>query len=61
MEEVVKDAELDLYPFKIVRNETGYPVLEVEVKGAKKQYTPEEVSAFVLRQVMVIVYICHAF
>ena len=35
------------WPFKVV-NKGGRPFIQVEVKGEKKEYAPEEVSAMVL-------------
>jgi len=43
--EVKRDAKL--YPFKLV-NKDGKPLIEVIVKGEKKIYSPEEVSAMIL-------------
>lgn len=39
--------DIKLYPFTVVNN-GGRPLVEVTVKGEKKQFTPEEVSAMVL-------------
>jgi len=36
-----------LLPFNII-NKNGKPYIEVEIKGAKKEYAPEEISAMVL-------------
>jgi molecular chaperone DnaK (HSP70) len=44
-EEVQRDAKL--YPFKIV-NDNGKPIVEVSIKGEKKHFAPEEISAMVL-------------
>ncbi|KAJ3092812.1 ATPase with role in protein import into the ER [Quaeritorhiza haematococci] len=46
-----KDVQQDikLWPFKIVQNKAGKPLIEVEIKeGERKQFAPEEVSAMVL-------------
>lgn len=43
--EVKRDAKL--YPFKLI-NKEGKPMVEVTVKGEKKIFSPEEVSAMVL-------------
>merc|ERR1711962_1798064 len=40
-------SDLKLWPFKVI-NVGNKPKLEVEYKGEKKQFTPEEVSAMVL-------------
>jgi heat shock protein 5 len=38
-----------LLPFNII-NKNGKPYIEVEIKGQKKEFAPEEVSAFVLQK-----------
>ena len=38
------------WPFTVFDAGSGKPKIEVEVKGEKKQYTPEEISAFVLQK-----------
>jgi heat shock protein 5 len=38
-----------LLPFNIV-NKNGKPYIEVEIKGQKKEFAPEEVSAFILQK-----------
>ena len=35
------------WPFKVIEKE-GKPIVQVEVKGEKKKFTPEEVSAMIL-------------
>lgn len=40
-------ADIKLWPFKVVNN-GGKPKIEVEFKGERKQFTPEEVSSMVL-------------
>ena len=40
-------ADLKHFPYKVV-NKDGKPIVQVEVDGAKKQFTPEEVSAMIL-------------
>ncbi|RMJ14817.1 78 kDa glucose-regulated protein [Fusarium euwallaceae] len=44
-----KDLQNDLkhFPYKVI-NKDGRPVVQVQVDGAKKQFTPEEISAMVL-------------
>ncbi|SPO04976.1 probable glucose-regulated protein 78 of hsp70 family [Cephalotrichum gorgonifer] len=44
-----KDVQTDIkhFPFKVV-NKAGKPVVQVEVAGADKQFSPEEVSAMIL-------------
>ncbi|KAG0336343.1 ATPase with role in protein import into the ER [Podila humilis] len=44
-----KDVQSDIkhFPFK-VKNKNGAPVVQVEVKGQQKTFTPEEISAMVL-------------
>ena len=42
---VKKDAKL--FPFGIVKNDKGKPDIEVDVKGKKKQMSPEEISGMV--------------
>jgi len=44
-----KDVQNDIkhFPFK-VKNKAGAPVIEVQVKGEPKTFTPEEISAMVL-------------
>merc|ERR1711966_614803 len=39
--------DMKLFPFDI-KNKDGKPYVEVEVKGARKMYSPEEVSAMIL-------------
>jgi len=39
--------DMKLWPFDIV-NVDGKPIIQVEVNGAKKKFTPEEISAMVL-------------
>lgn len=43
------DVQRDLkhYPFKVVKK-GGKPVIQVQVKGEKRTFTPEEISAMVL-------------
>lgn len=45
--EVQRDKKL--YPFKII-NHKGKPQIEVEVKGETKRFSPEEISAMVLKK-----------
>jgi L1 cell adhesion molecule like protein len=40
-------ADMKHWPFKVV-DKAGKPVIEVEFKGEKKQFTPEEISSMVL-------------
>ncbi|RKP36811.1 hypothetical protein BJ085DRAFT_18265, partial [Dimargaris cristalligena] len=40
-------ADMKHWPFDVI-NKDGKPVVQVEVKGEKKQFTPEEISAMVL-------------
>ena len=35
------------FPYKVI-NKDGKPIVQVEVNGAQKQFTPEEVSAMIL-------------
>lgn len=44
-----KDVQADLkhFPYKVV-NKDGKPIVSVEVSGADKHFTPEEVSAMIL-------------
>ncbi len=44
-----KDVQNDMkhFPFKLI-NQKGKPAIQVEVKGEKKVFSPEEVSAMVL-------------
>jgi len=39
--------DLKLWPFKVI-NEGGKPKIEVEFKGERKRFAPEEVSSMVL-------------
>lgn len=39
--------EIKTLPFKVV-NKGGKPAIEVKIKGAAKQFTPEEISAMIL-------------
>ncbi|KAK2958554.1 putative Heat shock 70 kDa protein C [Blattamonas nauphoetae] len=49
--EVKRDAKL--FPFKLV-NKEGRPMIEVEVKGEPKVFSPEEISAMVLGKMKTI-------
>jgi len=40
--------EIKRLPYKVVEGKDGAACVEVEVKGEKKTYTPEEVSSFIL-------------
>lgn len=44
-----KDVKADMkhFPYKVLEKE-GKPIVQVEVNGANKQFTPEEVSAMIL-------------
>jgi heat shock protein 5 len=44
-----KDIQADMkhFPFKVIDRD-GKPVVQVQVNGEKKQFTPEEISAMVL-------------
>merc|ERR1719266_2005760 len=42
-------AEMKLWPFKIV-NKSGKPYVSVDYKGAKREFAPEEISAFILQK-----------
>ncbi|EGG13827.1 Hsc70 protein [Cavenderia fasciculata] len=44
----VVQADMKHWPFKIVQKEGDKPVIEVEYKGEKKTFTPEEISSMVL-------------
>lgn len=41
-------ADLKLWPFKVIPDGNGKPMIEVESEGSKQQYYPEQVSAFIL-------------
>ena len=47
-ESVKKDAKL--FPFKIINNSGDKPAVEVQAGSEKKVFTPEEVSAMILRK-----------
>lgn len=40
-------SDMSHWPFKVVNNK-GQPMIEVDYKGEKKQYPPEQISAFVI-------------
>lgn len=44
-----KDIQADIkhFPYKVIDKE-GKPIVQVQVNGEKKQFTPEEISAMVL-------------
>merc|ERR1719195_2513504 len=42
-------SDMKLWPFKLVSHE-GKPYVEVEYKGEKRKFAPEEISAFVLQK-----------
>ena len=39
---------MKLWPFKVVRESQDRPAIEVEYKGEKKRFFPEEISSMVL-------------
>jgi len=41
-------ADIMQWPFKVTRGEFGMPVIEVEDKGERMDYSPEEISSIVL-------------
>lgn len=41
-------ADMKHWPFKVVDDKAGKPIVEVEFKGETKQFTPEEVSSMIL-------------
>ncbi|KAJ3008477.1 70-kilodalton heat shock protein [Thoreauomyces humboldtii] len=45
-----KEVQNDMkhWPFKVLADSNGKPVIEVEFKGEKKQFTPEQISSMVL-------------
>ena len=51
-EQVKKDMET--WPFKVVAGKDGIPMIEVEVKGGKKKFAPEEISSMVLQKMATI-------
>jgi len=36
------------WPFSVISNQTGDPLIEVDFKGARKQFKPEEISSMIL-------------
>jgi heat shock protein 1/8 len=46
----VVQADMKHWPFKVLRGDANKPVFEVTVKGEKKQFAPEEVSAMILQE-----------
>ncbi|PUZ41674.1 hypothetical protein GQ55_9G523400 [Panicum hallii var. hallii] len=40
--------DIKLWPFKVVAGDEGRPVIEVQYKGKKQQFTAEEISSMVL-------------
>lgn len=44
-----KDIQADIkhFPYKVI-DKDGKPIVQVQVNGEKKQFTPEEISAMVL-------------
>ena len=44
-----KDVQADMkhFPYQVIEKD-GKPVVQVDVSGSKKQFTPEEVSAMIL-------------
>jgi L1 cell adhesion molecule like protein len=46
----VVQSEMKLWPFKVISSDSGKPKIEVEWKGEKQQFLPEEVSAVVLQK-----------
>mmetsp|Transcript_1805 Transcript_1805/g.3247 ORF Transcript_1805/g.3247 Transcript_1805/m.3247 type:complete len:651 (-) Transcript_1805:147-2099(-) len=41
-------SDMKTWPFKLVSGEGGKPLIEVEYKGDKKQFSPEQISSMVL-------------
>ena len=41
-------ADIKMWPFKVVRGPDDKPLIEVDVKGEAKRFSPEEISAMVL-------------
>merc|ERR1711865_244261 len=44
----IVQADMKLWPFKVVSGSQSRPVIEVTFKGGKRQFFPEEISSMVL-------------
>jgi heat shock 70kDa protein 1/2/6/8 len=44
----VVQADMKLWPFKVVRGDADKPLIEVDYKGESKRFSAEEISAMVL-------------
>ena len=43
--------DIELWPFKVVSDEDGRPIVEVKVNGENKTFFPEDISAMVLMKI----------
>jgi len=50
----VVQADMKLWPFKVIRGEAEKPMIQVEYKGETKQFSAEEVSAMVLNKMKAV-------
>jgi heat shock protein 1/8 len=50
----VVQADMKLWPFKVIRGEADKPMIEVDYKGERKVFSAEEVSAMVLNKMKTI-------
>jgi L1 cell adhesion molecule like protein len=46
----IVQADMKLWPFKVVKGAAGKPMIEVDYKGERKQFAAEEISAMVLQK-----------
>ncbi|KAH0789695.1 cytoplasmic heat shock protein 70 [Histomonas meleagridis] len=42
--------ELSSWPFKVISNNEGYPMIEVSFEGEVKRYSPQKISSYILRE-----------
>ncbi|GJU49472.1 heat shock cognate 70 kDa protein, partial [Tanacetum coccineum] len=42
--------DMELWPFKVMKGDSDKPSVVVEYKGEQKKFTPEELSAMVLKK-----------
>ena len=49
-EDPIVQADMKLWPFKVIKGVASKPMIEVDYKGERKQFAAEEISAMVLQK-----------